>query len=85
MKKITLTTLSVVALCFASCTTDNLPTESNGSANKINNQIAKESNPIANEINQIQQDTTKTNNVILNSASRTLENGDLANIKDKRK
>ncbi|MGG5507974.1 MULTISPECIES: hypothetical protein [unclassified Myroides] len=86
MKKTILTSVSVFGLLFlASCSTDSMPTEANGSAYQMNNLEAKEARNDSNASINVQVDTASAPILIINSASKTLENGDLGNLKDKRK
>lgn len=81
MKKTILTSVSILALlAFASCSTDNMPTEADGGSQKqthFNAMGAK----AANDAN-IQTDTIPNT---IEVTSRTADNGDIAILKDKRK
>ena len=86
MKKMILTSISVIALLFlASCSTDNMPTEANSGAYKENNVQIRELHTDNNASINVQVDSTATGIQVINSASKTLENGDLGNLKDKKK
>ncbi|MBB1139094.1 hypothetical protein [Myroides sp. WP-1] len=86
MKKTILTSVSVFALLLlASCSTDSMPTEANGSAYQMNNVESKEIKNDNNASINIQIDSVSTPIQVINSASKTLENGDLGNLKDKKK
>lgn len=86
MPKKALTLVSIVSLFFlASCSTDNMPTESTGSASKNTSFTAKENSTSIKTESNIQHDTIQTSIQVLNSTARTLENGDLGALKDKKK
>lgn len=87
MKKTILTSISVFALLFlASCSTDTMPTESNGSAYKSNNVTTKATKPSEGDASfGVTLDSTKTDIQVINSTSKTLENGDVGTLKDKKK
>ncbi len=86
MKKTILTSVSVFALLLlASCSTDSMPTEANGSAYQMNNVESKEIKNDNNASINVQIDSVSTPIQVINSASKTLENGDLGNLKDKKK
>lgn len=86
MKKTILTSVSVFALLLlASCSTDSMPTEANGSAYQMNNVESKEIKNDSNASINVQIDSVSTPIQVINSASKTLENGDLGNLKDKKK
>ena len=81
MKKTILSSVSILALlALASCSTDNMPTEANGSSQKQTH------------FNAMDVKTTNDANVQTDSipnpidvTSRTADNGDIAILKDKRK
>lgn len=87
MKKTVLTSISVFALLLlASCSTDTMPTESNGSVYKNNNVTTKSTNSDeGNASFGVTLDSAATNMQVINSASKTLENGDVGTLKDKKK
>lgn len=86
MKKTSLTSISVFALLFlASCTTDNMPTEANESNYQNNSQQTKSINTEIRAASSVSKDSVRADIQILNSSSKTLENGDLGTLKDKTK
>lgn len=87
MKKTILTSISLFALLLlASCSTDNIPTEASGSAYKSNNVTTKSTKQNQGDSSfGVAIDTAKTDIKILNSTSKTLENGDVGTLKDKKK
>lgn len=81
MKKTILSSVSILALlALASCSTDNMPTEADGSNQKqthFNAMDAKATNAA-----NVQADTIPNTVDVM---SRTADNGDIAILKDKRK
>lgn len=87
MRKIILTSISAFALLLlASCSTDNMPSEGNGSGKEsLNVTINKTNSNGENASIEVAVDTVKTDIKVINSASKTLENGDVGQLKDKKK
>lgn len=81
MKKTILSSVSILALlALASCSTDNMPTEANGSSHQQTNFNAMSTNT-ANDTS-VQTDSIPNP---IDPTSRTADNGDIIILKDKRK
>lgn len=79
MKKTVLTSVSILAvLAFASCSTDNMPTEATNSNSNTNTFNAMQTNTTS---NTFAQDSIPASNY----TSRSSDNGDIIILKDKRK